>query len=483
MVGFINRKNEIRILEDIYKSNSSSLVVIYGRRRVGKTELSREFIKGKKAVYLFIEIKPEALILKDIEESFGEIFEIKPRIDNWDDLFNLIFEHKEKLIVVFDEFQNLSKVNPGIFSKFQKYWDLNHNKSQHMFLIIGSYVGMIKKIFKDTKEPLFGRATMLFNIKPFSFFDSFTFLKAFFDLEIEAASKFYFIFGGVPKYLLLAGQMGTDDPVETLKKLFIDTRILAEEGRNILTLEFGSEHRSYFSILEAISSGNATPKEISDYTGLEPGAVSKYLHELVTNYEIVINEKPVIMSRMRDTRYFLVDNFFNFWFRFIYKNSRLLEINPEKAFEMIMKDINSYFGKAFEKMAAEFLIEMNRKGMLPFEFMDIGRWWHKTEEIDIITLNKEKKEISFFECKWSSLDAKEAQLILSELERKAALVNWYNARRKERFGIIAKEIRDKEKLKGMGYIVFDLGDFSLNPPSPKVSTGARDTDFTDLHGL
>ncbi len=202
MVGFINRKNEIRILEDIYSSSSSSLVVIYGRRRVGKTELSREFIKGKKAVYLFIEIKPEALILKDIEESFGEIFEIKPRIDNWDDLFNLIFDHKEKLIVVFDEFQNLSKVNPGIFSKFQKYWDLNHNNSRHMFLIIGSYVGMIKKIFKDTKEPLFGRATMLFNIKPFNFFDSFTFLKGIlFKLNGKKKNIIYGIFGNISFFL------------------------------------------------------------------------------------------------------------------------------------------------------------------------------------------------------------------------------------------------------------------------------------------
>ncbi|NJD78346.1 MAG: ATP-binding protein [Candidatus Methanoperedens sp.] len=457
MVGFINRKNELHILEDIYKSNSSSLVVIYGHRRVGKTELSREFIKGKKAVYFFIEIKPESLIFKDLEESLGEIFKVKPRIDSWDDFFDLLFEQKEKLIVVFDEFQNLNKVNPGIFSKFQKYWDLNHNKSQHMFLIIGSYVGMIKKIFKDTREPLFGRATMLFNLKSFSFFDSYAFLKAFFDLEIEDASKFYFIFGGVPKYLLLAGQMGTRDPVKTFKKLFIDTKILAEEGKNILTLEFGSEHRSYFSILEAISSGNVTPKEISDYTGLQPGAVSKYLHELVNNYEIVIGEKPVIMSRARDTRYFLVDNFFNFWFRFIYRNSRLLEINPEKAFESIMKDINSYFGKAFEKLAAEFLIEMNRKGQ--FEFMDIGRWWHRTEEIDIITLNREKKEISFFECEWSSLDTKEAEVILAELKRKAALVRWHNANRKERYGIIAKGIKDKEKLISMGYLVFDLGDF------------------------
>ena len=460
MVGFINRKNELQILEDIYNSSSSSLVVIYGRRRVGKTELSREFIKGKKAAYFFIEIKPEMLIFKDMEESLGEILRIKPRIDSWDDFFNLIFEQKDKLIVVFDEFQNLSKVNPGIFSKFQKYWDLNHNKSQHMFLIIGSYVGMIKKIFKDTKEPLFGRATMLFNLKSFSFFDSYAFLKAFFDLETEDASKFYFIFGGVPKYLLLAGQMGTRDPVDTFKKLFIDTKILTEEGKNILTLEFGSEHRSFFSILEAISSGNATPKEISDYTGLQPGAVSKYLYELVNNYEIVIRKKPVIMSRDRDTRYFLLDNFFNFWFRFIYRNSRILEINPERAFELIMKDINSYFGKAFEKLAVEFLIEMNRKGLLHFEFMDIGRWWHRNEEIDIITLNREKKEISFFECKWSSLNTKEVEIIFAELKRKVALVKWHNARRKERYGVIAKHIRDKEKLRDIGYLVFDLGDFA-----------------------
>ncbi len=460
MVGFINRKNELRILEDIYNSKSSSLVVIYGRRRVGKTELSREFIKGKKALYIFIEIKPEGLIFKDLEESLWEMLKVKPRIDSWDDFFDLVFEQKEKLIVVFDEFQNLNKINPSIFSKFQKYWDLNHKKSQHMFLIIGSYVGMIKKIFKDTREPLFGRATVLFNLKSFNFFDSSTFLNAFFDLETEEASKFYFIFGGVPKYLLLAGQMGTCDAIETFKKLFIDTKILAEEGKNILTLEFGSEHRSYFSILEAISSGNATPKEISDYTGLQPGAVSKYLHELVNNYEIVIREKPAIMSRARDTRYFLLDNFFNFWFRFIYRNSRLLEINPERAFELIMKDINSYFGKAFENLAVEFLIEMNRKGSLDFEFMDIGRWWHRNEEIDIVTLNREKKEISFFECKWNSLNAKEAELILADLKHKAALVKWHNTRRKERYGIIAKDVKDKEELKSMGYLVFDLKDFA-----------------------
>ncbi|MCX9074300.1 MAG: DUF234 domain-containing protein, partial [Candidatus Methanoperedens sp.] len=147
------------------------------------------------------------------------------------------------------------------------------------------------------------------------------------------------------------------------------------------------------------------------------------------------------------------------WFRFIYRNSRLLEINPEKAFEMIVKDINSYFGKAFEKLAAEFFIEMNRKGLLDFEFMDIGRWWYRNEEIDLIALNGEKKEIFFFECKWSSLNAYEVEILLAELKRKATLVKWHNARRKERYGVFAKDIDEKEMLKGRGYLVFDLRDF------------------------
>ncbi|CAG0962140.1 hypothetical protein METP3_00898 [Methanosarcinales archaeon] len=458
MVSFINRRNELNLLEDIYNSHAASLVVIYGRRRVGKTELALEFIKRKKALYIFIETKPETLILKDIEESFGNVLEIRPRIDNWDDLFDLIFKYKEKLVIVFDEFQNLGKVNPGIFSKFQEYWDMNHKESQHMFLIIGSYVGLIKKIFIHSKEPLFGRATMLFNLRPFNVLESFNFMKVFFDLEIEAALKFYFIFGGVPKYIILAGQMGTKDPIGTFKKLFIETEILSEEGKNILVTEFGSEHRSYFSIMEAVSSGNATPKEISDYTGLQPGAVSKYLHELVNHYEIIVKEEPVVMSRKRDSRYFLKDNFFNFWFRFIFKNAQILKINPEKAYNLIMKDLNSYFGKVFEGVAIEFLIEMNKKNMMPIEFMELGRWWYRTEEIDIVTLNKDKNEISFFECKWKTMDETEAMNLLSKLEYKASLVNWHNNSRKERYGIIAKNLTGKEKLRENGFLVFDIED-------------------------
>jgi AAA+ ATPase superfamily predicted ATPase len=138
MVRFFNREHDLSILEDIYASPFSSLIVLYGRRRVGKTELSKEFLKNKKGIYLFIETKPEKLLLEDLEISLENVIGIKPRLDDWDDFFNRIFKIHEKIVIVFDEFQNFTKVNPDFFSKFQKYWDVHHRETKHMFIVIGS---------------------------------------------------------------------------------------------------------------------------------------------------------------------------------------------------------------------------------------------------------------------------------------------------------------------------------------------------------
>jgi uncharacterized protein len=178
MVRFFNREREISILNDLYGSPTSSLVVLYGRRRVGKTEIAGEFISNKKSIYLFVETKSEELLLRDLEDSMERVLGIRPRLDSWDDFFLLVFKSQEKLVLVFDEFQNFSRVNPDLFSKFQRYWDEGHRGSKHMFLVIGSYVELMKKLFQGSREPLFGRATMLFNVKPFTFQDSFELLQA-----------------------------------------------------------------------------------------------------------------------------------------------------------------------------------------------------------------------------------------------------------------------------------------------------------------
>jgi len=452
MVRVFNRERELSVLEDLYRAPTSSLVVLYGRRRVGKTELAREFIKDKKSVYLLVETKTEKLLLRDLEDSIEGVMGIRPRLDSCDDFFTLLFKLEEKLVVVFDEFQNFSKVNPELFSKFQRYWDVGHRESGHMFLVIGSYVGLMKKLFQGSKEPLFGRATMLFNVKPFTFEASFELLRAYSDIGIEEAMKVYFMLGGVLKYLLLAGAFGASDALRTFERLFLEPGMLLEEGKNILVLEFGSEHKAYFSILEAIALGKVTPGEIADYSGLAPATVSKYLHELFYEYEIVTREEPVIGAKKRSGRYFLHDNFFRFWFAFIYRHYGALELDPEMGEELVRKDMNTYFGRAFEEVAEEFLIKLNKKGALPFRFLEIGRWWEKEEEIDRIAFSRESRDALFCEVKWRDLSRREAEQIVEKLREKASRVK---GKWTEHYCLVARSIEGKDEL---NFQAFDLQD-------------------------
>lgn len=454
MVRFFDRLRELSLLEEIYSTPSSSLVVFYGRRRVGKTELSKEFVKNKKSLYLFVETKSEELLLRDLEIEVGTITGIKPRLDSFDDFFTLIFGIQEKLVIILDEFQNFARVNPDFFSKFQRYWDAHHRESRHMFIVIGSFVGMMKRIFEESKEPLFGRATYLFNIKPFTFADSYAFLRGLKPFRLEEAMKTYFILGGVPKYLLLAAQFSEPDAHSVFKKLFVDTQMLMEEAKNILVLEFGSEHKGYFSILEAIASGKAIPAHIADYTAMPQGTVAKYLNELVYKYEIVKKEEPVIERGSRNSRYFLQDHFFNFWFKFIYKYYGTFEIDPDLAESIVKKDMNTYFGYAFEDVAKEMLIILNKRQKLPFRFTTIGKWWKKETEIDLIAFDKSNRNALFCEVKWKHLSEREALSIIEDLKKKSKKVD---GKWNENYCLIAGKIDGKEKLDCFAFDLADIG--------------------------
>ncbi|WP_129582721.1 ATP-binding protein, partial [Methanolobus psychrotolerans] len=236
------------------------------------------------------------------------------------------------------------------------------------------------------------------------------------------------------------------------KKLFVDTQILMEEAKNILVLEFGSEHKGYFSILEAIASGKAVPAHIADYTAMPQGTVAKYLNELVHKYEIVKKGEPVISGGSRNSRYFLQDNFFNFWFKFIYKYYGTFEIDPDLAESIVKKDLNTYFGYAFEDVAKEILITLNKQQKLPFRFTGIGKWWKKETEIDLIAFDKMSRNALFCEVKWKHLSEREASGIIEDLKEKAKKVDgaW-----KQDYCLIAKKIDGKEKL---DFLAFDLAD-------------------------
>ncbi len=357
-------------------------------------------------------------------------------------------------MIILDKFQNFARISPDFFSKFQKFWDAHHRQSPHQFIVIGSFIGMMKNSFEQSREPLSGRATYIFDVKPFTFADSYAFLNGMKAFEPEEAMKTYFMPGGVPKYLLFEAQFSKPDATDVFRKLFVETKMLTEEAKNILVLEFGTRHMGYFSILEAIAAGKNTPTLIADYTAMPVTTVSKYLNELTHKYEIVVKRGPVIEGGLRNSRYFLQDSFFRFYFRFIYKHYGTFEIDPDLAESLVLKDINTYFGYAFEDVARELLIGLNKKEKLPFRFTGIGNWWKKGEEIDLIAFNKETREALFCEVKWKDLSEKEASSVICRLQAKSENVrgNW-----KKYYCVIARKIEGKAD---MDHLVLDLDDIA-----------------------
>ncbi|WP_256957757.1 ATP-binding protein [Thermococcus litoralis] len=268
----------------------------------------------------------------------------------------------------------------------------------------------------------------------------------------EELVRIYGITDGIPAYIkevqfrLNAG--------ETLEEVFQPNKPLFDEAEFLLRSELREPAR-YFAILKAIAFGKTKFGKIVSFTGLPSSTVSQYLSNLQTLH-IVEERHPVgEPERKRNARYYLNDNYYNFWFRFIYPNrSQLLEFGHIEGFE---DEYNRYLGFVFEKVAKQFLKWLNKAGKLPLRFTEIGKWWRKTEEIDLIALNGRDEKALFVEVKWKDLSTREARRILRDLERKSELTGleeW------ERFyALIAKNIEEKELLKDEGWFVWDLRDF------------------------
>ena len=221
---------------------------------------------------------------------------MKPKFGSLEELveFLLDFSKERKLVVVFEEFQNFRTVKPSFFSSLQKLWDEKKDRSNVVFIAVGSYVGMIKRLFMDSKEPLFGRVDEWVKLRPFDFWTSFNFMRSLVDVPPMDFVELFSALGGMPRYLLYIPRYYQGNSIEALKSLFFDDFApLREEGLNVLKLEFGRFYRAHFSILEAVSLGYVTPKEISDKTGMKLLTVGKYLSELTNHYEYPTREVPV----------------------------------------------------------------------------------------------------------------------------------------------------------------------------------------------
>ena len=436
---FYNRKKELKVLENVYKSAKVKMqtVVIHGRRRIGKTELVKQFATkhSKNSFYLFVEIKDEQITLNDMEEVFSDKLDFTPRFNNWEDFFAFLGKYKKEdpMVIIFDEFQNFSRINKGLFTKFQKYIDELQDE-KIMLILIGSYVGLMKKIFMDRKEPLFGRADRIIKLKPFNFFEASKMMKDAGINSLRDRISIYGILDGIPKYLRYLFELDTNDTGKIIKKLFLDpTAPLFEEGKNILVQEFGSEHKGYFSILEAIAAGNTKPGEIANF--VSQNGFRKYINELKEKYEVIKRIIPVTRSKnTTKSRYELSDNFYKFWFRYVYKNHTGIEFMPDKVFDRIKKDLPVYEGKIYENICTQYLLE----NIMADDFVvsKYGRWWSKDDEIDIVIMDKRNKQIIFGECKYRNKKTSKSEI--KTLIDRTKKVNWYNSERKEKLYFFSK---------------------------------------------
>ncbi|MDI6737568.1 MAG: ATP-binding protein [Nanoarchaeota archaeon] len=436
MIMFINRADELKALAEIEASGKAELVLVYGRRRVGKSRLLIEFAKKHNCLYLLADMSEN--ILDVIAKQTGEEF---VRFSSWDEFFEFVLKCKYKTIII-DEFQYLYNVNKAWPSILQRHWE-KINGSGKKIILCGSIISTIYRIAKGHGSALYGRKTREMQISPLQFRHISGFLK---DYGAEKLIEMYSITGGVPRYV---EEMDSSKSVEwNIKNKILDkTSFLYNEPMNLLFEEF-RDPSPYIAILLAISQGRTRFNEISSISMIEGYKLPKYL-AVLERVKIIGKEVPATERKLKakTTRYRIMDNFFRFWFRFIFENKGMLEQGKaDGVLEAIKKDLNSFIGFCFEDVCRELIAEK--------EFTKVGRWWHKEDEIDIVAVNNITNEVLFAECKWQG--NVNAALLLSGLKRKAGLVDWNNGKRKETYALFAKSFSQKEN----GALCLDLKDIS-----------------------
>lgn len=407
---FYFREEPLQVLAHLEKQSHTigKMAVLLGRRRVGKTSLALEFIKDKPALYLFVAKKSEALLCESFVEEIKHTLHIPihGKIESVKAIFSMLLDYSKThpLTVVMDEFQEFFTINPSVYSDIQGLWD-RHKKDAHLNLIfIGSVYSLMNKIFENEKEPLFGRADSIIQLRPFSISEMQHILEDHNIFGLERLFEFYVTTGCVPKHLDILLTNGCKNLDDILNFMVKENSIFLDEGRNQLIEEFGKEYIHYFSILELIARGKTMS---SDIQSIIQKNVSAYLDKLENVYHVIkkfnpINAKP----HSKLAKYQINDNFLQFWFRFFHKNRDAIEIgNYPFIKEVIKRNFSTYSGKILEKFFFELLAKTQH-------FNRLGTYWEKgnKNEIDIVGVNDLDKKIVVAEVKTNSRRNSETRL-------------------------------------------------------------------------
>jgi uncharacterized protein len=443
MYKFIGRKDELADLERLWEKTykEGQLVIIYGKRRVGKTELVKEFIKDKKSAY-YLASKTSALdqlrtASQTIFSGIGDTLGTNILFENWRNFFDVlgqrISENDQPKVIVVDEFPYLAQSDEAISSLFQYGWDERLKNTKTMLILMGSSINMMYKHTLSYNAPLYGRRTASFLIEPFSFNDSNEFLE---NADFKTKFSLYALVGGIPAYL---NQLEPEKGLEyNLTEVILRKNSFLRTEPELLISEEFHEPRIYLTILKGIGMNQTKYSELLNVTNLDNNQLPFYLKSLLDlrliKKEIPITEKNPETSKKGS--YVIADNFLRFYFSFILPNVSIIESeNLDKLIESKSLILQSLIAKAYENNSTEFVKRAIKSKQFP-SFYQFGRWWNKNNEIDLLGLDDTTNSILFVETKWNN--QKVDTRILKELQKKSIEVSWGTPNRKEFYCLISK---------------------------------------------
>lgn len=386
---FYDRVKEIELLKDNEEKSRehASFMVLMGRRRIGKTTLLTHALADKEYAYLFVSRDNEAMLCrkfqKNLEEQIG--LHVYGNITHFRDLFEIVMKESvnRHFTLILDEFQDLYRVNSSTFSDLQDIWDRYHADSHINLIACGSIYTLMKRIFEDKSEPLYGRPTSKMILLPFSIA---TLKQILADANPNFTSEdllcLYMLTGGVAKYIELLIDGGYTTKEKMLDAFCRQDSYFLTEGHDLLVNEFQGEYGTYFSILQLIAAGLTRRSEIDGALQKDSGT---FLSKLDKDYEMIVKLQPILAKPgSKISIYEIRDNFLRFWFRFIYPYQSLVERGQlEILRQYIGEQYAQFSGRTLERYFQDKLMESGK-------YTTIGNWWDREgkNEIDLVALNE-----------------------------------------------------------------------------------------------
>ncbi len=421
---FINREAELAQLNQLYLSNTAQLFVLYGRRRVGKTELLRAFCADKAHLFFIATLSADADQLAtfsrqiwqfsqgDMEEGFT--------FPSWEAAFRALKTLSGRPVVVIDEITYLIEGNKALPSVLQKVWDEELRLSSLMLILCGSYIGVMEREILNYRAPLYGRRTASSHLFPLALSAAAAFFPAYSPIQqIEA----WAVLGGIPYYLQSFSD--TIDIFTNIQMHILNLRGTLYNEPQLLLMEELREPRNYFSLLRAIAEGKRRLSEISQAAGIGDGPHTARYLDILRQLQIVVREVSVTERQPEKSRkgiYQIQDFFLRFWFRFVHPYQGALQLGLDQA--ILAQRVQPYFDQfvaaAFEEAAQAYVAWLARNGKLSFLPERVGRWWVPDAEIDVVAMSEQERALLVGECKWTNKPV--GINILADLQRKTQLL-------------------------------------------------------------